>query len=284
MNTINTVICGGDRRMLSTASLFSKLGKCCMWRCTSGDAEGAQRINTLRECPPSPNVILPIPSFDKNGMLNGAGHVNAEELFRQLPGNSKIFGAKVSPIIIRLAAEHGHVFYDYGEREDFNLLNAVPTAEAAILIAMEHSTKVVQSESFLITGYGRIGKALARRLADLGGQVHIAARSNAALSAAECDGHSSVSLASVLEKGFKCDVCFNTVPVQLFNEENLKLWNCGLFMELASVPGGFTDAGKSFLSDKYVSALSLPGRFFPSTAGEIIFKTVLTIINSGGEK
>lgn len=282
MKNINTVICGGDRRMLSAASLFSKLGKCYLWRCASGDVIGAERTDNIREAAKNAYVILPIPSFDKNGMVNGAGHINAEELFRQLPCNTHIFGAKASPITTRLAAEHGHIFTDYGEREDFNLLNAVPTAEAAILIAMEHSAKTVQGETFTVVGYGRIGKALAKRLSDLGGIVTVAARSCAALAAAECDGHIPISVASLLKSPNKCDICFNTVPVPIFDTNDIKRWDCKLFIELASVPGGFTEDCKKYLAEKYISALSLPGRYFPTTAGEIIYKTVLTMINDGG--
>ena len=268
--------------MLSAAQLFSKHGKCYLWRCASGDAAGAERTDNLREAAKGASVILPIPSFDKNGMLNGAGHINAEELFRLLPGGTKIFGAKVSPLNIRLASEHGHIFTDYGEREDFNILNAVPTAEAAILIAMEHSATTIHDGVFSVVGYGRIGKALSARLSDLGGKVYVAARSDAALAAAECDGHIPVPLTSFLTMPGRADVCFNTVPVPILDEDFLRRFICPLFIELASLPGGFTENGRKYLSDRYISALSLPGRYFPITAGEIIYKSVLTLINSQG--
>ncbi len=282
MNKINTVICGGDRRMLSAASLFSKIGNCYLWRCSSGEALGALRTENLREVAKGAYVILPIPSFDRNGKLNGAGHINAEELFRLLPCGSNILGAKVSAVNQRLAKEHGHSFYDYGEREDFNLFNAVPTAEAAILLAMEHSPTTVHGGAFVVVGYGRIGKALAARISKLGGNVYVAARSESALAACECDGHIPLPLNELLTSPVQCNACFNTVPVPIIDKFVLEKWDCPLFIELASVPGGFTDEGQRFLSDRYVSALSLPGRYFPVSAGEIIYKTALTIIRSKG--
>lgn len=282
MKEINTVICGGDRRMLAAAHLFSKIGKCSLWRCASGDITGAERTDNLREAAKDAYVILPIPSFDRNGMLNGAGHVSAEELFRILPYSSHIFGAKVSALTVRLAKEHGHIFYDYGERDDFNILNAVPTAEAAILIAMEHSEKTVHNGNFTVIGYGRIGKALAARLSFLGGRVTVAARSDSALAAAESDGHKAVRLCKFDNTSDRSDVCFNTVPCTIFDKDQLCNWKCPRFIELASMPGGFTEDGRRYLSDRYICALSLPGRYFPETAGEIIYKTVLTMINSKG--
>lgn len=283
MKNINTVICGGDRRMLSCASLFSKKGKCSLWRCASGEVKDTVRTDNIREAAKNAYVILPIPSFDKNGMLNGAGHISAEELFRMLPCSTEIFGAKVSPVTVRMAREHGHKFYDYGEREDFNLLNAVPTAEAAILIAMEHSATTVHKGTFTVIGYGRIGKALSARLSDLGGKVYVAARSDSALASCECDGHIPRSISSILEDPPKCEVCFNTVPFPIFDTDTLQKWQCSMFIELASLPGGFTNDGQSYLRDRYISALSLPGRYFPVTAGEIIYKTVLTMVSSGGK-
>lgn len=269
--------------MLSAAALFSKLGSCYLWRCSSGEVLGAERTDNLREAAKDAFVILPIPSFDKNGMLSGAGHISAEELFRLLPCKSHILGAKAGPLITALAKEHGHIFYDYGERDDFNLFNAVPTAEAAILIAMENSQKTIHKGSFTVIGYGRIGKALSARLSDLGARVYVAARSDSALASAECDGHIPIPLVSLLESPPDCDVCFNTVPVPILDKDDLEKWNCPLFIELASIPGGFTSAGVSYLSNRYISALSLPGRYFPHTAGEIIYKTALTIIRSKGE-
>lgn len=280
MKEINTVICGGDRRMLSAAALFSKIGKCFLWRCASGEVPGAQRTDNIREDGKNAFIILPIPAFDKNGMVNGAGHINAEELFRLLPGKSTVFGGKIPPVISRLAAEHGHTLLDYGEREDFNLLNAVPTAEAAILIAMEHMKTTIHKGSFTVIGYGRIGKALSARLSDLGGKVTVAARSESALASAECDGHTPIHINSLFEKEQSWDVCFNTVPVPIFDNEMIKYMNCPLFIELASLPGGFSSECKSYLGDRYISALSLPGRYFPVSAGEIIYKTVLTMIRS----
>ena len=282
MSNINTVICGGDRRMLKAASLFSNIGKCCLWRCASGEVIGAQRTENLREDAKNSYVILPIPSFDKTGMLNGAGHVSAEELFRTLPCGSYIFGGKVSPLIQRMANEYGHKLADYGEREDFNLLNAVPTAEAAILIAMEHSAITVHGGAFCVLGYGKIGKALSARLSDLGGKVTVAARSDAALASAECDGHTPLRLSDTGKGPRMFNVCFNTIPHIIFDDEILKNWDCPLFIELASLPGGFSADARKYLSERYISALSLPGRYFPVTAGEIIYKTVLTMINTMG--
>ena len=264
--------------MLSAATHFSRLGECRLWRCASGEAVGAIRTDDLSESAKNAFVILPIPAFDKNGVLNGCANVTADDLFRHLPCGSVIFGGKISALVSRLAAEHGHKIYDYGERDDFNLFNAVPTAEAALLIASEHLNSTVNGSDFVITGYGRIGKALARRLRLLGGNVTVAARSDSAVAGAVCDGNRAVRLSDLSSELCETDVCFNTVPYKIFSPSIIREWKCKWFMELASLPGGFSEDAISFLGDRYISALSLPGRYFPITAGEIIYKTVYTMI------
>ena len=279
---INTVICGGDRRMLSAAALFSKIGNCKLWRCASGDVGGCKRSDNLTDACRDSFVILPIPAFDKNGILNGGGHINADEFFRQLPCRSVVYGGKISSIVRRIASEHGHIIHDYGEREDFNLFNSIPTAEAAILIASEHLTTTIKGNRFAVIGYGRIAKALSSRLSLFGAAVTVFARSDSALSAAECDGHEAVKLSTITDHPLCGSVCFNTVPYMLFDKADIEKWEVPYYIELASAPGGFTEDAKRYLGDRYISALSLPGRYFPDTAGEIIYKTVLTMINNGG--
>ena len=45
--------------------------------------------------------------------------------------------------------------------EELTILNAIPTAEGAIQIAMEKSLKTVHGSKCLVLGFGRIGKILA---------------------------------------------------------------------------------------------------------------------------
>lgn len=268
--------------MLSAAALFSKHGQCRLWRCASGEALDAVRTDDLTESAKDSYVILPIPAFDKNSVLNGCANITADDLFRQLPCGSVIFGGKVSSIVSRLAKEHGHRIFDYGERDDFNIFNAIPTAEAALLIATDHLNSTVNQSSFMITGYGRIGKALAQRLNSLGANVTVCARSDSALANATSDGHLAIRLSDLSKSDISAEVCFNTIPYQIFDTKMIKAWRCKWFMELASLPGGFTKDAITYLSERYISALSLPGRYFPVTAGEIIYKTVFTMIESMG--
>ena len=56
------------------------------------------------------------------------------------------------------------------------VLNAIPTAEGAIQIAMEEMPITLHGSNTLILGFGRIGKMLSSMLRGLGSNVYVEAR------------------------------------------------------------------------------------------------------------
>jgi len=270
--------------MLRCAELLSNNGNCYLWKAANGICKKAIRIDDLKIITKDYKIILPIPSFDKNGILSHAGDVKAEQFFSMLPHGMSIYGGKFSKFIYKLAGEYGHILYDYGEREDFNLFNAIPTAEAAIMLAAGQSEKTIHGSKFIVAGYGRIGKVLSERLRSLGGNVTVAARREASLAMAECNGCTPLSLAKLHESKIECDSFFNTIPCTIFGLKDAEKWDSSCFLELASLPGGFTREAIEHLGNRYISALSLPGKYFPATAGEIIYKTLINQMKNCGGK
>ena len=65
---------------------------------------------------------------------------------------------------------------DYNTLDSYALLNAVPTAEGAIKIAIEKTDFTLWQSNILVIGYGRVGKILADRLKKLGANVTVSAR------------------------------------------------------------------------------------------------------------
>lgn len=277
------IVCGGDTRLLYTARMIAEENiKCAVWNGAPGDIGSAYRCTNLKaEAEDADSVILPIPAFSSSGRLicKNADRCNpdVESVFRHLKSGTKVFGGKFSDISKRISSEYNLRLYDYGVREEFSLLNAVPTAEAAIFEAMKLLKKTVFDAEFAVIGYGRVGKALATRLLALGADVTVAARSAVSLSAAECDGMRCEKLSDFLSHPTSADICFNTVPVPIINDEFAAISPSVLFIDLASVPGGFTEEARTLLGDRLTPALSLPGKYSPETAGKIIYKTVCTI-------
>lgn len=284
------IFCGGDRRLIYCASFFAADGfDCRVWRGETAEADGVTRIRELRQnCDGAEALILPIPAFTSSGKLICAGEergcVDCEYIFKAVQPDTKIFGGKFADIVKRVAAEYNHGVCDYSLREEFSLMNAVPTAEAAISIAMNRLNKTLWHSKIAVMGYGRIGRALSLRLHALGARVTVAARSASARAAAESDGMNSVELSNWLDSPEECSICFNTVPCQIVHDECAAAAGKTVFVDLASAPGGFTDEARSMLGDRLITALSLPGKYFPETAGRIIYRTVRGMLAEIGER
>ena len=281
-------LCGGDARLLSAAALFAKNGyTCTVWKCAPGDCGGATRCHELRQAVDGVGaVILPVPAFTSAGRLTCTSDertgIDAQTLFAALPPETRIYAGKVSELIRRIAGEYHLPLWDYAEQEEFSILNAVPTAEAAIQIVMNRLPVTIAGSKFIVIGYGRVGRALAQRLLALQGKVTVAARSKAARAAAESDGCNTISVAEYLSAPLPALVCFNTVPAPIIHDECAASADCRLFIDLASAPGGFREEARSILGDQLITALSLPGKYSHETAGEIIYKTVQGMLTEKG--
>lgn len=167
---------------------------------------------------------------------------------------------------------------DYADSEEFEILNAVPTAEGAIQIAMEEFPFTLHSADTVVTGFGKVAKALALRLKALGANCTVVARSSSARAEAESLGFKAVDFSHLPAEAKKCRILFNTVPAAVCDRSVLsQLEPSQGIIDLASKPGGVDlDAAKTF-GVNVIWALGLPGKVAPSTAGEIIQKTACNL-------
>ena len=166
-------------------------------------------------------------------------------------------------------------------REELAIANSVPAAEGAIQLAMEELPITISGARCLITGYGRVGQALARLLVALGANVTVAARKFSDLARAQTLGCETLEIQH-LENAGDFDVIFNTVPVLLFSRDILqRMDRSTLLIDLASKPGGVDFTAAAELQLKTIWALSLPGRVAPKSAGFIIKNAILNMLKEG---
>lgn len=226
-------------------------------------------------------VILPLP------VTTDGVHVNApfsrvpialDTVIQAVREEQVLFGGQISDSLQRSFALHGITAHDYFAREELAVMNAVPTAEGAIQLAMEELPITLSGARCLVTGYGRCARVLAQRLRALNAEVTVAARRCSDRAWAQAQGHMAEDL-SALTAGRRYDVIFNTVPHKLFSREVLAELDGGtLIIDLASRPGGVDFQAAADLRLKTVWALSLPGRVAPKTAGVIIKQTIQNMI------
>lgn len=177
----------------------------------------------------------------------------------------------------------GQIFLcDYFKREEFSVLNSVPTAEGAIEIAMREYDGTINGSRCLVAGYGRIGKTLSKMLKGLGANVTVSARSPKDIAWIEVQGYSSI-LTSDIKSTRDYDIIFNTIPSLIFSAHILAQCckKTSIIIDLASEPGGVDFTAAKSLGIKTIQALSLPGKVAPKTAGEIIKTTIYNMIVEG---
>ncbi len=231
-------------------------------------------------------VILPLPVTNDGVNINMPFYGEKVSLYSLIPflkHNSVIFGGKIGKEAA-IFTYKGFEVIDYLEREELTVLNAVPTSEGAIQIAMEELSTTIYGLEVLITGFGRITKVMIKALIGLGAKVTVAARKYSDLAWARIFGCDAVHISELESTLPKYDILFNTVPAIIFDEKKLSMLkdNC-LVIDLASKPGGvdFETAGR--LGLKTIWALSLPGKVAPVTSGEIIAGTIRNILSERGE-
>ena len=136
----------------------------------------------------------------------------------------------------------------------------------------------------MILGYGRIGSVLARRLKGLEARPAAAMRSAAQQAQALSDGCEAIRLEELEERIGAFDTVVNTIPAPVLGRELLeKLPPESLIIDLASRPGGVDKKAAAELGCRLLHALSLPGKYAPETAGELVGRAVLALLQERGD-
>ena len=284
---MRTLIFGGDERMISAALYLKDNGT--ETNIFAIDADilkkyGAERLYTDSYDNYDP-IVFPLP-FSTDGENINCPFSNmtykALEVFKNINKKALILAGMAGAFFKNVASEFGLRLKDYYESEQFQISNAVPTAEGAVWTFMNNSRKTVFGSKMCVTGCGKVGKCLADRLNKLGADVTVAARSDKDLAWAESMGMKGGRIDNFLHSDEKYDCIFNTVPFNIFDKDTVQRIDAGtIYIELASKPYGMAKKCADLLGNRYISAPSLPGKTAPVTAGMIIGKTVADILWNG---
>ena len=226
-------------------------------------------------------IILPLPATHDGKYLNapfGDERILLDDDFANFMVGKNVYAGMINPLISTSDLWSKLSIYDFSTREDFAVRNAVPTAEGAIMIAMEHFDGMINQSKCLVVGYGRIGKVLSDMLHGLGANVTVSARKASDLAWITLKGHKAIRTEE-LQNQNQFDLVFNTVPALIFTRKLLsKQSSETIFMELASIPGGFDLEAAEQFGLTLIQAPSLPGKVAPKAAGEIIKDTIYNMM------
>lgn len=287
MNIETFIVVGGDLRCAYLAGLLAADGYKVITTgfdstdlppCVTGCTNPAQAV-ALADF-----VILPLPVSTDGSNINAPFsrvRITLDQVLNAVRPTQKLVGGAITKEVYAEVNKRGLEIYDYLNREELAVYNAVPTAEGAIQLAMEELPITLSGSHCLITGYGRVGRTLSRLLVALGAHVTVGARRFSDLAWADSQGCTTVELQHLADAG-DFDVIFNTIPALVFDYNILsEMDKSTLLIDLASRPGGVDFNAATELQIKTIWALSLPGRVAPKTSGQIIKNTILNMIKEG---
>lgn len=160
---------------------------------------------------------------------------------------------------------------ELARRDDTAILNAIPTAEGAIKIAVAETPFTIHGTSTLILGLGRVGMTLGWRLKMLGAKVYAATRSSAPAARGRDLGIKMLAYNELDSYLPQMELVFNTVPAKILTAEYIQhLPASCVIIDLASSPGGTDFSAAEERGLKALLAPGLPGKTAPRTAGKIM--------------
>ena len=289
-------VLGGDMRQVSLARYFSDKGYAvCEWGLRPALLSDRVAVSESwhSAIKDAGLIVLPLPASPDSKHLNlpllkdEAGKPpRVSDIVCEMPRDALLAGGRISPMLKEVISGAGVRFFDYFESELLQQKNAIPTAEGAVEVLMHEIPRTVRDLPVAITGFGRVAQALTSLLLAMGAKVCVAARKTSALALAAQMGCDTVHIngkdaLSALRCGYAA--IFNTVPYWLFDESVLsKFSKETLLIDLASAPGGVDANAAAALGIRVIFALSLPGKYAPQTAGEIIAETILSHMEEEG--
>lgn len=277
-------ILGGDARQTYLCRILKEKGyKVASFGVPEEDGEEDWKALAERsEC-----LLLPLP-LTRDGVHIWNDQSTTEAIRLDLLANygkKIIFGGKVPGRFRQAAEENGSSVFDYFESEYLQVLNALPTAEGALFVAMRELSVTLDGCLASVVGYGRIGKILTDKLVLLGSRVEIYERKeekHAEILLAHATPHFFFDIAGnnlLASISRDCRVIFNTVPEPIFTRDVLERLPAGcLFIDLASPPGGLDRVASKELGVKEIWATALPGKYAPESAASYLATEILSTL------
>ncbi|MGN1318780.1 MAG: dipicolinate synthase subunit DpsA [Lachnospirales bacterium] len=279
MSRIKFSILGGDYRYKYLYDLLKGEG----YIVKAFDNRGIIKCeNTIIEALSDSDVLIapiPITKDNKNVFLNSV-NLTIDELL------SMLTRAEIKNIICGVVTEGlrkkcqglGINIYDLFNYEEVAVKNAIPTAEGAIMTAMQESDKTLFGSSALVIGYGRCGKILSHTLKGIGTKVYVTYRKPQDKAYIDAYGMVSVNIKELSLSVNNYDFIFNTAPALVIDKEILKrVSKETIIIDLAQAPGGVDFSYAKKLGIRAIYCPGMPGRTAPCTAAEILRDIIISI-------
>jgi dipicolinate synthase subunit A len=228
-------------------------------------------------------VILPIVGTDDEGhvesIFTSETLILTDEHMVKLPKDAKIYTGMSKAYLTRLTDKYNIKLIELLDMDDVAIYNSIPTAEGALMMAIQNTDITIHGSTSMVLGLGRVGLTMARVLNALGSKVKVGVRKQEDVARIVEMGMKPLELKDLQHHVMDIDLLFNTIPTMIVTSQIIaQMPHRAVIIDLASKPGGtdFRFAEKRGI--KALLAPGLPGIVAPKTAGKIIANTLTRLI------
>ncbi|UQZ37307.1 dipicolinic acid synthetase subunit A [Paenibacillus sp. PK3_47] len=229
-------------------------------------------------------LVLPTVGCDDEGNISAIFSSERlqllEEHFAALPKGCIVYTGMAKPYLRSLCAKYSLKLVELLNRDDVAIYNSIPTAEGALVMAIQNTDFTIHGSISMVLGMGRTGFTMARTLQGLGSKVKVGVRKQEHYARAEEMGWMPFMTGELLAHIQDVDLIFNTIPGMIITAQVLsRLPKHCVIIDLASAPGGcdFRYAEKRGI--KAMLAPGLPGIVAPKSAGIIMANALVQSIS-----
>ncbi|WP_438448273.1 dipicolinate synthase subunit DpsA [Gorillibacterium sp. sgz5001074] len=228
-------------------------------------------------------VLLPAVGTDDKGkvesIFSSEELILTEEHVAALPKHARVFTGMAKPYLKTICNKYSIALIELFERDDVAIYNSIPTAEGAVMMAIQHTDFTIHGSVSMVLGLGRTGLTLARTLKGLGARVKAGVRKPEHFARALEMGFEPFYTKELIRQVQDVDLLFNTIPSMVVTSQVIaQIPHRALIIDLASRPGGTDFRFAERRGIKAMLAPGLPGIVAPKTAGRIIAHTVSELL------
>lgn len=284
---IQVAILGGDARQIEVMRILSELDAAVK---LYGFDQLQQQFSGVSKQDFEPNVfidvdaiILPAVGTDSSGIVESIFTTDelllTREHIQNMPKHAVVYTGLAQPYLKKLCSIEDIRLVELFDRDDVAIFNSIPTAEGAIMLAIQHTDFTIHSSNCMVLGMGRTGLTMARVLQALGAQVTIGVNKTEQYARAFEMGLKPFYTKDLASEVDEVDLIFNTIPTMIITAQVIAhLSNQAVIIDLASKPGGTDFRFAEKRGVRAIIAPGLPGIVAPKTAGQIIARALSQLI------
>lgn len=220
-------------------------------------------------------IVLPALSCDEQGVISGPysdlSLILEDSLLGMIRPETPVFTGTAHPQFRRRCLVRGIRLIELFERDDVAIYNSIPTAEGAVMMAIQETEITLHGARCLVLGMGRTGFTLAALLQAMGADVSVGVRRPDQFARAAERGWKPFHTDDLAGKVSGIDLLFNTIPTMIVTAQIIvRMPVSAVMIDLASKPGGIDFRFAERRGIKARLAPGLPGIVAPVTAGRIL--------------